>query len=233
MTYKSRPEPRIDRKPHWFDLPGQHEPYGRGRSARWAPPHHERPDERTEREYDERHLTAERDARPAQNAPSHEDEVSGARGRGAYRLNPGEERGHVRGGAGFGGLEGDDRGWQGDFPFRADRPSHAGKGPKNYVRSDARIREDVCDCLTDDHHVDASNIDVRVEHGEVMLHGHVAERAMKQAAENAVWHVSGVRDVENRLKVRREHELDEEPAPRAKPRRRATTTRTSKSARPR
>ena len=27
---------------------------------------------------------------------------------------------------------------------------HRGKGPKGYTRSDDRIREDVCDCLTDD-----------------------------------------------------------------------------------
>lgn len=41
--------------------------------------------------------------------------------------------------------------------------SMAGKGPKGYKRSDERIREDVCDCLTDDRHVDASGIEVKVK----------------------------------------------------------------------
>jgi hypothetical protein len=36
---------------------------------------------------------------------------------------------------------------------------HAGRGPKGYQRSDERIKEDICDCLTRDPDVDASEIE--------------------------------------------------------------------------
>jgi len=41
--------------------------------------------------------------------------------------------------------------------------SHYGKGPKGYTRSDERIREDVCDRLSDDDEVDARDITVTVK----------------------------------------------------------------------
>jgi osmotically-inducible protein OsmY len=34
--------------------------------------------------------------------------------------------------------------------------SNRGRGPKNYQRSEERIREDVCDRLSDDYLIDAS-----------------------------------------------------------------------------
>ena len=34
---------------------------------------------------------------------------------------------------------------------------HRGRGPRNYKRADERIREDVCDCLTEDAYIDASS----------------------------------------------------------------------------
>jgi hypothetical protein len=58
------------------------------------------------------------------------------------------------------GLERSTRGWGGGL---AEGGGHAGKGPSGYTRSDARIHEDVCDGLTDDDHVDASAVDVKVE----------------------------------------------------------------------
>lgn len=78
-----------------------------------------------------------------------------------------------------------------------------GRGPSGYTRSDERIREDVCDRLTDDPHVDASSIQVTVESGVVTLQGQVSERQMKHRAEDCAEHVSGVKDVENRLRVSR------------------------------
>jgi osmotically-inducible protein OsmY len=82
--------------------------------------------------------------------------------------------------------------------------SYHGRGPAGYVRSDERIREDVCDRLTDHPHVDASAIDVSVQNGVVTLQGQVPERQMKHRAEDCVEHISGVKDVENRLRVGRE-----------------------------
>jgi len=78
---------------------------------------------------------------------------------------------------------------------------HVGKGPKGYIRSDERIREEVCECLTRHGHVDASEIEVRVQDGEVTLTGTVNRREEKRIAEDAVENVPGVRDVHNQLRT--------------------------------
>jgi hypothetical protein len=83
------------------------------------------------------------------------------------------------------------------------RRGHSGKGPKGYVRSDARILEDVCDRLSDDDEVDASDISVSVAGGEVLLAGRVTDRYMKRRAEHVVLSVRGVGDVQNDLSVRK------------------------------
>lgn len=83
----------------------------------------------------------------------------------------------------------------------ARRGTHRGKGPLNYTRSDERIREAVCEALTDDHDVDASNIDVVVKNGEVTLSGTVEDRAQKRRAEDIAERCGGVRDVSNQLKL--------------------------------
>ena len=88
---------------------------------------------------------------------------------------------------------------------RADVPvdqNYRGKGPKNYTRSDARILEDVNDRLTEDHQVDAGEIEVAVAQGEVTLNGTVASRAMKRRAEDVADDVSGVKHTQNNLRVR-------------------------------
>jgi osmotically-inducible protein OsmY len=82
------------------------------------------------------------------------------------------------------------------------RPSYTGRGPRGYQRTDDRIREDVCDMLTDDHRVDASDIDIQVSKGEVTLAGSVRTREEKRFTEDIVERVSGVREVNNNLKVR-------------------------------
>ena len=78
-----------------------------------------------------------------------------------------------------------------------------GKGPKGYVRSDERIREDVCDRLGDDDELDASDITVTVVSGEVRLEGTVLDRYSKHRAEDLAEAVSGVRDVTNNLRARK------------------------------
>ena len=81
--------------------------------------------------------------------------------------------------------------------------SFAGRGPRNYQRSDERIREEVNERLTDDPRVDASDIDVEVRNGEVFLRGRVDERRDKRAAEEIVENLPGVKDVRNELRVER------------------------------
>jgi hypothetical protein len=87
-------------------------------------------------------------------------------------------------------------------PFRyRGAGAFAGRGPKNFLRSDERIREDVVSRLTDDGRVDASDIDVQVQNGEVTLAGAVESRRMRRAAEECVEDLPGVRDVHNQLRV--------------------------------
>jgi osmotically-inducible protein OsmY len=78
---------------------------------------------------------------------------------------------------------------------------HRGIGPKGYRRSDERINEEVHERLTDDPWLDASNIEVEVKDGEVTLTGHVDNREAKHRAERLVEDLSGVRHVQNNLRV--------------------------------
>lgn len=82
-----------------------------------------------------------------------------------------------------------------------DRTSHAGKGPRNYRHDDDRLREAACEALTRAPNVDASDIVVTVENGEVTLAGRVDSRVAKRGAEDAVDRCAGVRDVHNRLRI--------------------------------
>ncbi len=81
------------------------------------------------------------------------------------------------------------------------REDHRGRGPSDYTRSDERIREDANDRLTDDWRVDARRISVAVESGDVTLTGTVASRQDKHRAEECVERISGVRHVQNNLRV--------------------------------
>ncbi|MDF2970993.1 MAG: hypothetical protein K0R61_1443 [Microvirga sp.] len=121
-------------------------------------------------------------------------------GRGSRDYN--EERGFFE-------RAGDEvRSWFGDDDAerRRDRDmresgQHRGRGPKGYQRSDARILEDVNDRLTEDPHLDASEIDVRVENREVTLSGTVNSRFEKRHAEDITESVSGVTHVQNNLRI--------------------------------
>jgi osmotically-inducible protein OsmY len=76
-----------------------------------------------------------------------------------------------------------------------------GRGPKNYRRSDERLREVVCDRLTDNEWLDASDVECNVVAGEVILTGTVDSRYAKRLAENIAESVSGVSNVQNNLRV--------------------------------
>jgi osmotically-inducible protein OsmY len=129
-----------------------------------------------------------------------DDDRSGHFGRGSRDYD--EERGFFE-------RAGDEiRSWFGDDD--ADRrremdirrgEHHRGRGPKGYQRSDERIREDVNDRLTDDPHIDASDIDVLVSNREVTLNGTVKNRFEKRHAEDLAESVSGVSHVQNNLRV--------------------------------
>jgi hypothetical protein len=73
--------------------------------------------------------------------------------------------------------------------------------PRSYRRADLRIYEDVCDRLTDARDVDATEIEVSVQDGEVHLRGTVGDRAMRRRAEDIALNVGGVQHVQNDLRV--------------------------------
>jgi len=78
---------------------------------------------------------------------------------------------------------------------------HFGRGPKNWQRSDDRIREDINEELTRNPDVDATEIDVAVNAGEVTLTGTVSDRHERREAEECAWRVSGVKEVHNNVRV--------------------------------
>ncbi len=81
---------------------------------------------------------------------------------------------------------------------------HTGRGPRGYQRSDQRIFEEVCDRLTQDGQLDASEIEVLVANREVTLQGTVNSRQDKRRAEDVVESVAGVEEVHNQLRVRKQ-----------------------------
>src|SRR5439155_21490545 len=117
--------------------------------------------------------------------------------RGSVFAEPGGQRG-----GGFQmqlGPQGDH--WSSGGGRWPERETFAGRGPRGYQRSADRIREDVSERLTQHPQIDATEIEVVVESGEVILRGMVDNRWVKRMAEDAVESVSGVKDVRNELRV--------------------------------
>jgi CBS domain-containing protein len=77
------------------------------------------------------------------------------------------------------------------------------RGPKGWHRSDERIHDDVCERLASEQGIDPSDVTVEVRDGDVVLAGTVPDRVMKYRIEDIVDGCSGVRDVDNRLRVSR------------------------------
>ena len=86
--------------------------------------------------------------------------------------------------------------------FFSYRPLHSfrGRGPKGYERSDARLREIICERLTDDPRIDASDVSVEVTQKVVRLTGSVDDRRTKYAIEDLIERC-GVKDIDNQLRV--------------------------------
>ncbi|WP_437605511.1 BON domain-containing protein [Sorangium sp. So ce834] len=84
-----------------------------------------------------------------------------------------------------------------------------GRPPKGYKRSDERIREDICDHISDHPDLDASDVEVKVQNGEVVLTGTVRERRFKHQLEMLAERISGVTDVRNEIRLYREQQQGE------------------------
>jgi osmotically-inducible protein OsmY len=79
---------------------------------------------------------------------------------------------------------------------------HRGKGPKNYQRSDERVKEMLCERLHDDPEIDASDVSVSVQGGRIMLEGTVDSRRTKNAIEDVAEQLGSL-DVQNNLRVQK------------------------------
>jgi osmotically-inducible protein OsmY len=199
--------PRAQRGPQFYgqsgraDWAGQNEGMRQGRS-------------RNERPYGNRNTGSWNDNRDDDpNAPYHGGFYAGETGRESmYRTEPSgqgdwgrdSERWNARNASGSQQSRGRDD-WR-PFESRSQSQSqfqgeHRGRGPKGYQRSDERIHEEICECLTDDHFIDASDIEIAVQGGIVTLTGTVSSRHEKRRAEDLIENLSGVQDINNSLRV--------------------------------
>lgn len=87
-------------------------------------------------------------------------------------------------------------------PHLGESASGRAVGPKNYTRSDERIREEVCERLTHTPTLDVSDVTVTVAGSVVTLTGSVDNRRMKYEVEDIVDDTYGVSDVVNQIHVR-------------------------------
>jgi osmotically-inducible protein OsmY len=84
---------------------------------------------------------------------------------------------------------------------RTGRISFLGKGPMGF-NPDNRLWEEVCLNLTFNPLVDATEIEVQVKNGTVLLSGVVLNWEMKKMAERSLENIMGVVDIKNNLRIR-------------------------------
>lgn len=88
------------------------------------------------------------------------------------------------------------------FDTSAQSPTFRGRGPKGYERSDERLREIICERLTDDPRIDATDVHIEVKDKVVKLTGTVSDRRSKYEIEDIVEHCGSVKDIDNQVRVR-------------------------------
>jgi osmotically-inducible protein OsmY len=88
----------------------------------------------------------------------------------------------------------------GPWPVEGDARGYA---PRNYRKSDERIREEVCEALAAHGDLDVSDVEVDVKDGEVILQGTVRSRWAKFYAEDLAAGIFGAHDVVNELRIAR------------------------------
>ncbi len=142
-------------------------------------------------EYEDRYPEAYRREEPAPQPPA------------APERSPARERSSLRSRFGLGTPRETAPAWQHgrNEPPRSVGNTYRGVGPRGYVRAPERIYEDVCDRLTDNPFIDASEIEVTVSGAEVTLAGSVDGVIALRQAEAIAQEVAGVTRVHNRLTV--------------------------------
>lgn len=98
------------------------------------------------------------------------------------------------------GMYGSDQNFRGS-DYSGSQQSHRGRGPKGYTRSDERLKELICERLTDDPNIDASEVTIEVAGQSVKLTGTIDDRRAKYEIEEMVERIGGVKDIDNQLRV--------------------------------
>lgn len=106
------------------------------------------------------------------------------------------QKGAARVGSGYRGS------YYGSDSYDSATVSHRGRGPKGYVRSDERLKEIICEHLTDDPNIDASDISIEVEDQNVRLTGSIEDRELKQEVEALIERIGGVKGIDNQLRTK-------------------------------
>ena len=81
--------------------------------------------------------------------------------------------------------------------------SRTNRGPKNYKRSDERIKEDVCDRLSQSD-LNCEDVEINVKNGEVTLTGTTDSGHERREIERVAETIPGVQDVTNQIRIKRE-----------------------------
>jgi hypothetical protein len=95
-------------------------------------------------------------------------------------------------------------------------PNKSGRELKGSIRSDERIREEVCDLLSRHPDIDLAEVDIQVSGAGITLTGTIDSRHETRLIEDLASSVSGVTEVNNQLRVRdtmgsvRSQQLDSE-----------------------
>ena len=99
-----------------------------------------------------------------------------------------------------GGVSMENTEW--DRGFGHQTPSYYGVGPKGWRISDERIKDNICEAMARNIHLDASGVEVEVSDGVVYLRGEVNDKMMKHEAEKVVNNQFGVKDLKNEITLR-------------------------------
>jgi hypothetical protein len=102
------------------------------------------------------------------------------------------------------------------YDVEAAEGPYRGRGPRGYVRSDQRVREELCEALLWHPALDARDLEVTVTEGVARLGGTVPTRAERRLAEEIAETTLGVSDVKNEISLAERRETGaNEPRPRA------------------
>ncbi|MCY0989424.1 BON domain-containing protein [Nannocystis sp. ILAH1] len=81
------------------------------------------------------------------------------------------------------------------------RGRYVGCGPRSYRRSDARIAEDINEALTWHPDIDASEVEVAVERGNVTLTGLVYDPQTRRLIVELALQTAGVAELDDRMSI--------------------------------